>query len=145
MGCDASVRRPTEAAQRAADALLRSLGGSSVRLRLAGQPCAADSDQVGLGNGPYVELALSPAVFRCTRAAMKDGGEIEWELLLSAGAVEAQMSALQLDSAEALFAQAVDLAVGTKTFLIEAISGSEMNGQVYLYRILLREALPKAQ
>lgn len=142
---DVSVRKSTQASQRAADALLRSLGGASVLLRLPANPCPTDGDQLGLGTGTYQDLPLSPAVFRRTRAAMHAGTESGWELLLSASAVDAQVSASQLDSAEELFAEAVSLLVGTKTFLIEAISASEVFGQVYLYRLLLREALPKAQ
>ena len=76
---------------------------------------------------------------------MVGGAESGWELLLSASAVEVQVSAAQLDSADALFAEAVAVVVGTQTFSIEAISASEAFGQVYLYRLLLREALPKAQ
>lgn len=145
MGADVSVRNSSQAAQRAADALLRSLGGASVLLRLPSSPCITDGDQLGLGTGSYADLVLSPAVFRRSRAAMHEGTEGGWELLLSASAVEAQVSTSQLDSAEVLFAQAVSLIVGTKTFLIEAISASEVFGRVYLYRLLLREALPKAQ
>lgn len=114
-------------------------------LRLPSLPCSADSDQVGLGSGSYQDLALSPAVFRRVRAKMQEGAECEWELLLSASSVETQVSAAQLDSADTLFAEAVALIVGTKKFLIEAISASEVFGRVYLYRLLLREVLPKAQ
>ncbi|HVJ08782.1 MAG TPA: hypothetical protein VM554_10385 [Acidisarcina sp.] len=88
---------------------------------------------------------LSPVVFRRVRATMVEGSEYRWELLLSACAVEAQLSASQLGSAEALFAEAVSILVGTNTFLIESISASEWCGRIYLYRLLLREALPKAQ
>jgi hypothetical protein len=145
MGSDLSVRGSTEGAQRAADALLRSLGGTSVKLRRASQPCGADGDQVGLGSGSYQDLPLSPAVFRRVRASMQESAGCGWELLLSASAVQEQVSAAQLDSAKTLFAEAVGLIVGTQTFLIEAISSSEAFGQVYLYRLLLREAQPKAQ
>jgi hypothetical protein len=140
---DLSVRKPTQSAQVAADTLLRSLGGSSVMLRLPGQPCAGGCDQIGLGAGAYQDLPLTPALFRRTRATITGGTECVWELLLSATAVQVQVSAAQLDSAEELFAEAVSVLVGTQTFTIETISASEVFGQVYLYRLLLREALPK--
>lgn len=145
MSQDLSVRKPTQSAQQAADALLRSLGGSSVKLRIPSQPCAGNCDQIGLGVGTYQDMLLTPALFRRTRANMTGGAETGWELLLSASAVQVQVSAAQLDSADALFAEAVGVLVGTRTFTIEAISASEVFGQVYLYRLLLREALPKAQ
>jgi hypothetical protein len=145
MGSDVSVRNSTQAAQRAADALLRSLGGASVMLRLPSLPCGADNDQVGLGSGSYEDLTLSPAVFRRVRPKMQESTECEWELLLSASSVDARVSAAQLDSADTLFAEGVAVIVGTKTFLIEAISASEVFGRAYLYRLLLREVLPKSQ
>jgi hypothetical protein len=145
MSQDLSVRKPTQSAQRAADALLRSLGGSSVKLRIPGRPCAGSCDQIGLGVGTYEDLLLTPALFRRTRATMAAGTECVWELLLSATVVQVQVSAAQLDSADELFAEAVSVLVGTQTFTIEAISASEVFGQVYLYRLLLREASPKAQ
>jgi hypothetical protein len=139
-----SVRNSTEAAQRAADALLRSLGGSSVKLRLPSQPCTSDMDQLGLGTGAYQDLVLSPAIFRRVRATLAEGEEATWELLLSASSVTKQVTAIQMQSAEALFEQALAVLVGDRSFVLRAISSSEVFGQVYMYRLLLRESFPKS-
>ena len=87
---------------------------------------------------------MSPAVFRRVRATIREGEEGAWELLLSASSVMKQVSAMQLQSAETLFEQALAVLVGERSFVLRAVSCSEAFGQVYLYRLLLRESLPKA-
>ena len=54
------------------------------------------------------------------------------------------MNALNLASAQALFAMTLAVTVGGQNYLIEAISSNEAFGQVYLYRLLLREARTQA-
>lgn len=144
MGTDVSVRNSTEAAQRAADALLRSLGGSSVKLRLPSQACTSDKDQLGLSAGAYQDLVLSPAIFRRVRATLSEGEEATWELLLSASSVTKQVTAVRMQSAESLFEQALAVLVGDRSFVLRAVSSSEVFGQVYMYRLLLRESFPKS-
>ncbi len=144
MGQDVSVRNSTEAARRAADALLRSLGGTTVKLRLPSQPCISDLDQLGMAAGAYQDLVLSPAVFRRVRATLGEGQVGAWELLLSASSVMKQVSAMQMQSAEILFEQALGVMVGERSFVLRTVSSSEIFGQVYMYRLLLRESLPKA-
>jgi len=79
-------------------------------------------------------------VFRKTRVAMQDGQLPKYELLVSADSVAAQVTQMQLGSAQALFAMASGVVVAGSQFLIEAVSASESQGQVYLYRLLLQEA-----
>ena len=94
--------------------------------------------------GAYQDLVLSPAVFRRVRATLADGQEGAWELLLSASSVMKQVSAMQMQSAEILFEQALGVMVGERSFVLRTVSSSEAFGQVYMYRLLLRESLPKA-
>lgn len=72
---------------------------------------------------------------RCRKASSR-----MYELLLSASAVQQQVGALQLTSAEALFDTAAGVEINDAQFLIETRSVSESLGQIYLYRLLLREA-----
>lgn len=92
----------------------------------------------------YRDLVLSPAVFRRVRATMTEGEEGAWELLLSASSVMEQVSATQMQSAALLFEQALAVMVGERNFVLRSVSSSEVFGQVYMYRLLLRESLPKA-
>jgi hypothetical protein len=62
------------------------------------------------------------------------------ELRISADAVVAQVAQLQLSSASSLFAMASGVVIGGELFMIEAVSWLEDEGEVYLYRLMLREA-----
>ena len=131
---------------RLADSLLRAAGGASASLLmppLTGD--ATDAGQVGVNTPGFQQLPLSPAIFRRVRATMQEGQQDSYELLISASAVEQQVSTLQLSSADALFRMAAGVLVDGTLFLTEAVSVSESLGQVYLYRLLLREAQAQLQ
>jgi hypothetical protein len=124
-----------------ADALLRAGGGMTASLLVA--PATSDSSdagQVGVNAPNFQLMPLSPVIFRKTRATMQEGQLALYELLVSASAVEQQVSTLQLASADALFDTAAGVQMNGTTFVIESRSASEALGQVYLYRLLLREA-----
>jgi hypothetical protein len=101
---------------------------------------STDAGQLGLNAPGFLSLPLSPVVFRKARVSMGDGKLPNYELLISADAVAVQVSQLQLSSAQTLFTMASGVVVAGKLFLIEAVSVSESQGQVYLYRLLLQEA-----
>lgn len=143
MSADLSVRNYSPIAQRAADTLLRSLGGFSVALQIPAAAAAGDASEIGITPQTYQQLPLSPAIFRRVRISLVEGQPEKYELMVSASAIEAQVGALQLTSADALFAQAAGVVVNGKLFLIEAIEAPEAFGQAYLYRLQLREALPQ--
>lgn len=137
---DLSTQNTCGVAQRVATTLLRANGGTTANLQmppLTGD--GTDAGQLGLDAPGFLSLPLSPAVFRKSRADMQDGKLPDYELLISAEAVAAQVSQLKLSSGQALFALASGVVVAGKLFLIEGISSSESQGEVYLYRLLLRE------
>ena len=143
MSADLSVRNNSPIAQRAADALLRSLGGLSVSLQIPAAAAAGEASEIGITPQSYQQLPLSPALFRRVRTPLIEGQAEKFELMVSASAIEAQVGALQLTSADALFAQTAAVSVSGKSFLIEAIAAPEAFGQAYLYRLQLRESLPQ--
>ena len=143
MSADLSVRNYSPIAQRAADSLLRSLGGFTVALQIPAVSAGGDASEIGITPQTYQQLPLSPALFRRVRTALIEGQAEKFELMVSASSVEAQVGALQLASADALFAQAAGVAVNGRLLLIEAVAAPEAFGQAYLYRLQLREALPE--
>jgi hypothetical protein len=143
MSADLSVRNYSPIAQRTADALLRSLGGCSVGLQIPSPAAAGEGAEIGITPQTYRSLPLSPAIFRRVRAPMVEGQPTKFELMISASAIETQVGALELTSADALFALAAAVSVDGKLFLIEAVTAPEAFGQAYLYRLQLREALPQ--
>jgi hypothetical protein len=123
-----------------ADALLRSLGGSVAMLRMPVAATSAIGEQLGAPTTGFADLQLSPAAFRKIRMPITDGNQAGYELLISASAVEAQVSQLGLSSAEVLFAMALGITVGKEFFVIEGISFTSAAGLACMYRVLLREA-----
>ncbi len=141
MSADLSTQNPNDNALRMANALLRASSGTTAALQMP--PATGDSTdagQLGLNAPNFQSLPLSPAVFRRVRATVAEGQPAKYELLVSALAVQTQISALQLSSADTLFSMAAGVVVGGKLFLIESTSVSESVGAVYLYRLLLRES-----
>lgn len=122
------------------DALLRSLGGSVAMLRMPVAATAAIGEQLGAPTAGFADLPLSPAAFRKVRVSIADGNQAKYELLISASAVEAQVSQLGLSSAEVLFAMGLGITVGKEFFVIEGVSVTSAAGLACMYRVLLREA-----
>jgi hypothetical protein len=141
---DTSPRNPVSAPQMLADALLRSVTGTSALLRVTGVTTDTDQSEVGLAPTTFAEVVVSPALMRKLRPTWQEGGQSKWELLISATGVQQQVNALDLASAQALFAMTLAVTVAGQDYFIESIAANEAFGQVYLYRLLLREARQQA-
>lgn len=143
---DTEPRNPSGAAQMLADALLRSVNGTSAILRIPGPTANTSQTEIGLVATTLSQVVLSPAVMRSLRpyTRERDGDQLRWELLVSATSVQQQINALDLPSAQALFAAALAVTVAGQDYLIEAIASNEAFGQVYLYRLYLRQAHQQA-
>lgn len=127
-----------------ADALLRSMTGTSALLRVTGTNTDTSMSEVGLVATTFAEVVVSPVVMRKLRPTWQDGGEPKWELFVSATSVAQQVSVLDLTSAQSLFAMTLAVTVAGQDYLIDSIAANEAFGQVYLYRLLLREAQQQA-
>ncbi|MGA2831665.1 MAG: hypothetical protein ABSE55_01210 [Terracidiphilus sp.] len=141
---DTAARNPVGAPRMLADALLRSVTGTSALLRVTGANTDSSESEVGLVATTFAEIVVSPVVMRKLRPTWRENGESMWELLISATGIEQQVNALDLASAQALFAITLAITVAGQDYLIESIASNEAFGQVYLYRLLLREARQQA-
>ena len=137
---DTAARNPVFASQMLADALLRSVSGTTALLRVTGTTADTNQSELGLVATTFSDLVVSPVVMRKQRPSWKESsGASQWELLVSATSVQQQLSALDLQSAKALFAMTLAVTVAGQDYLIESVASNEAFGQVYLYRLLLRE------
>jgi len=127
-----------------ADALLRSVAGTSALLRVTGPSADTNMSEVGLVATAFAEVVIGPVVMRKLRPTWREGHESKWELLTSATSVEQQVSALDLASAQSLFAMTLGVTIAGQDYVIESVASNEAFGQVYLYRLLLREARQQA-
>jgi hypothetical protein len=127
-----------------ADALLRGAAGTTALLRVTGPNTDTSMSEVGLVATTFADVPVSPALMRKLRPAWQEGRESKWELLLSATSVEQQVNTLDLPSAQSLFSMTLAVTVASQDYLIESVAANEAFGQVYLYRLLLREARQQA-
>jgi hypothetical protein len=141
---DTAPRNPVGAPQMLADALLRSMTGTTALLRVTGTNTGTEMSEMGLVATAFAEAAISPVVMRKLRPTWQEGGESKWELFVSATSVQQQVSSLDLPSAKALFAMTLSVTVAGQDYLIESVASNEAFGQVYLYRLLLREMRQEA-
>ena len=141
---DTAPRNPVGAPQMLADALLRSVAGASALLRVTGANAPNSQSEVGLVATTFSDAVVSPVVMRRVRPTWEKDEQPQWEMFLSATSIEAQVSALDFGSAQALLAATLAITVGGQDYLIESMTANEAFGQVYLYRLLVREARPQA-
>ena len=137
---DTSPRNPVGAPQMLADALLRSVAGTTALLRVTGTNTDPGQSELGLVATTFADVVVSPVVMRKLRPSWNEGGESKYELLVSATSVGIQVNALDIGSAQALFSLTLAVTVDGKDYLIESIASNEAFGAPYLYRLLLREA-----
>lgn len=127
-----------------ADALLRSVAGASAQLRVTGTNTDSNQSEVGLIATTFTQVVVGPVVMRKLRPTFKEGNAPQWEMLVSATSVQAQVNALDLPSAQALFAMTLAVTLSGQDYVIESIASNEAFGQVYLYRLSLRQACPQS-
>lgn len=137
---DTAPRNPVRAPQMLADALLRGVGGTSAQLRVAGSNPDANQADLGLIATTFSEVVVGPVVMRKLRNIAKGYESEQFEMLVSATSVQKQVNALELSSAQALFAMTLAITVTGSDYLIESVASNEAFGSVYLYRLILRQA-----
>jgi hypothetical protein len=137
---DTAPRNSVGAPRLLADALLRSVSGTAVQLRITGVNSDTNMSELGLVSTAFAEVTISPAVIRKLRPTWQEGNQSKWELLVSATGVQQQVIALDIASAQSLFAMTLAVTVAGQSYVIESVASNEAFGQVYLYRLLLREA-----
>jgi hypothetical protein len=141
----ANLARNAEAARRAMDVLLRGSSARSVMLRIPAPATPGDpAEQLGLATPQFQDVELTPVVFRTNAAKTANGKAARRELLVSANAVEALTGSLQYASAAELFATAFGILLDDALLAITSATELEAGGQLYGYRLGLRETAANA-
>jgi hypothetical protein len=141
---DTTPRNAVGAPQMLADALLRSMTGTTALLKVTGANPDTGMSELGLVATTFAEVVVGPVVMRKLRPTWKQDEGAQYELMASATSVQQQVSSLELPSAQSLFAMTTVVTVAGQDYMIESVSSNEAFGQVYLYRLLLREARQQA-
>jgi hypothetical protein len=131
--------------RRAADALLYGSGARSVLLRIPVNAVPADpAEQLGLAVPLFQDIALTPTIFRTAAAKLAEGKANIRDVIVSATAVEALTGSHGYASAKSLFASSFGVLVDDALLTITGVTELEAGGQVYAYRLELRETLASA-
>ena len=120
---------------RAADAMLRALGGDQVSLvlPLSGQSGGSNAE-LGLDDPGVQQVVIWPVVVRAL-SVPETGPRRRLEFLLSASAVANTVEGAGFPSADELFNSALAIQYQADLFHIESTSTERFAGVAYLYRI----------
>src|SRR6266568_34467 len=122
---DTAPRNPVGASRLLADALLRTVSGTSAQLRVTASSTDTNMSELGLVSTAFVEVTVSPVVMRKLHPAWQSDNVPKWELLVSATGVQQQVIALDLASAQSLFSMTLAVIVCGQSYIIESISSNE--------------------
>ena len=127
------------AVSRAADSMLRALGGTEIRvmfplLTLPNDPSA----QLGLVDPGVEEVPFSPVVVRILETT-STGPRRRLEFLISGTNVAEELSSRNLTTGESLFASALGVLYQGDLLHIENVTAEYFADAAYLYRVLAVE------
>lgn len=124
---------------RAADAMLRALGGDEVSLVLPLPTAPTDpASQLGLSDPGVQQVPISPVVAR-NLSITGSGPSLRLELLISAVAVNDAVEAQAASSADALFDAALGIQFQSSLLHIEKMTTDHFAGVAYLYHVIAVE------
>ena len=124
-------------AQRAAEAMLRSLGATQVTLRVAQPPVDSLSDELGMICRGFEDVTLYPVVVRST--AKSSNETVKLEALVSATAAQAAATAHGIEDVATWLLEAHGLLYRDKMLHVDSVVVDHFAGSEYLYHILASE------
>ncbi len=124
---------------RAADAMLRALGGSEISILLSAVNLADDtSAQLGIADPGVEQVPLSPVVAR-NLPIQNNGPRRRLEFLVPASAASDAATARNFASGQALFDGCLGLLYQSELFHVEGVTTEYFAGTAYLYRVIAVE------
>jgi hypothetical protein len=127
------------AIQRAAEAMMRALGGSEISLLLPILLMPDDPGaQLGLVDPGVEEVRLSPVVIR-NLPTENAGPRRRLEFLIPATIVAVELRDRNVASAQALFGGALGINYDNELFHMESFLPEYFGGMTYLYRVMAVE------
>jgi hypothetical protein len=124
-------------AQRAADAMLRSLGATSITVRVAQAPVNSTGNQLGMASGTFEDIMLFPVVVRSMTIAANE--TLRVEVLVSATAALAAATAHGVEDVTTWLLEAHGVLYRDKLLHVDSVIVDHFAGSEYLYHILASE------
>lgn len=124
------------AAARAADAMLRTLGGKEVTLLFASATMPGEAGvELGLVDPGVTQAPITPVIVN-ELTTESTGPRRRIELVVGRSAMAAQVSQRSVESADVLFETALGIVYEGEMFHIEGFVVERFAGVAYLYRVL---------
>jgi hypothetical protein len=125
------------AAQRAAETLLQTLGGTGIYVRLALDATSSEAAQLGLESAPTEEVLLSPVVVR--NLTTDKSLLVRLEILVAAGTLARVREIYTVSDALDFFNSALGVIQRGRLFRVDSVDVDEFSGFPYLYRLKVSE------
>ncbi|MBA3915961.1 MAG: hypothetical protein H0X25_19340 [Acidobacteriales bacterium] len=120
---------------RAAEAMMRTLGGAQITLLFPLNQMPSDaSAQLGLVDPGVEQVVLEHVVVR-NLATANHGPRRRMEFLVAATEIGAELSSRNMASAESFFEQTLGIVYDGETLHVEGMTTEYFAGTAYLYRI----------
>jgi hypothetical protein len=124
-------------AQRAAEAMLRSLGATTITVRMSQPAVDSTGSQLGLTCSGFEDVSLFPVVVRST--AMAANETVKVEVLVSANAALAAATARGIEDVATWLLEAHGVLYRNKLLHVDSVIVDHFAGSEYLYHILASE------
>ena len=125
------------AAQRAAETLLQTLGGTGIYVRLALDSTLSERAQLGLETSATEEVLLSPVVVR--NLTNDRSVRVRLEILVAAATLARAREIYSVSDALDFFNSALGVIQRGKLFRVDSVDVDEFSGFPYLYRLRVSE------
>ena len=124
-------------AQRAAEAMLRSLGATQITVRVAQPAIESNAYELGMSCGGFEDIVLYPVVVRSTALASNE--TVKVEVLVSATAALAAATARGIEDVATWLLEAHGVLYRNKLLHVDSVIVDHFAGSEYLYHILASE------
>lgn len=125
------------AAQRAAETLLHTLGGTSIYVRLPLDSTVGEAGQLGLASPATEDALLAPVVVRNLTAPKSV--RVQLEVLVAAATLARVREIYAVGDALDFFNGALGVIQRGKLFRVDSVDVDEFSGFPYLYRLKVSE------
>ncbi len=139
-----SVERRQPALARAANAMVRALGGGEVKLRIALASTGGTQRELGISPAAYQELVVAPVIVRQTAAGKNAGatqpGAAQIEVLISSTVLESAMPGFGTTDGREFLESVQQVVYSGIVFSVTEVGEDRFGGLAYLYHVTALKA-----
>lgn len=131
--------RRSPALVRAVDALMRCLGGASVKLRIPVATTSGIQRELGIAASAYEEVTVAPVIVRHFQGLQSAAKEVdareEIEIQISPSALNAVTPAVGMDDGFTFLRSVEQVVYAGRVFAVSDVSADRFAGVAYMYHV----------